>query len=100
MELNSDGSQVQITPKVVVAMVLPYSYGALDSSGAYYSVYGVVGSGQVDVFQDGTVTVGTWAKTSNASQITFTQANGQPLDLNAGQTWIEALAGSQDITYN
>jgi hypothetical protein len=100
MELNSNGSQVQITPKVVVAMVLPYSYGALDSSGAYYSVYGVIGSGQVDVFQDGTVTIGTWAKTSNNSQITFTQANGQPLDLNAGQTWVEALASSQDITYN
>ena len=100
MELSSIGAQVQITPKVVVAMILPYSYGALDSTGAYYSVYGVVGSGQVDVFQDGSVTIGTWAKTSNASPITFTLSNGQPLDLNAGQTWVEALGGSQDVTYN
>ncbi len=29
MELNKDGSQVQIAPSVVVAMVIPYSLGAL-----------------------------------------------------------------------
>ena len=99
MELNKDGSQTQIAPKVVVAMIVPYSIGALDSSGAYYSVYGVIGSGAVSVFQDGTVTTGTWSKTSNAAQIKFSDANGQPLLLNPGQTWIDAIAGSQDLSY-
>lgn len=99
MELNKDGSQTQITPKVVIAMVVPYSLGVLDSTGARYSVYGVVGSGAVSVFQDGTVTTGTWAKTSNATQITFTNASGKPLLLNPGQTWIESIAGSQDLSY-
>ncbi len=99
MDLSQNGTQVQVAPKVVVAMIVPYSLGALDSSGAYYSVYQVIGSGPVYIFQDGTVETGTWAKTSNTAQITFTAANGQALPLNPGQTWIEALASSQDLNY-
>lgn len=99
MELNKDGSTVQITPKVVIAMVVPEQNGALDSSGAYYADYAVIGSGQVTIFQDGTVETGTWTKTSNTSQITFTDAKGQPLGLNPGQTWIDALSTSSDLSY-
>lgn len=99
MELNKDGTQVQISPKVVVAMVIPYSLGPLDSTNANYSVYGVIGSGAVSVFQDGTVTTGTWTKASNSAQITFTNASGKPLLLNTGQTWIEAIASSSDLNY-
>lgn len=89
----------QLSPKVVIAMVVPWSQGILDASGAYYSVYSYIGSGQVDVFQDGTVTVGSWQKLSNSSQITFTNLKGQPIDLNAGQTWITAVSSANAITY-
>ncbi|HTB48883.1 MAG TPA: DUF3048 domain-containing protein [Verrucomicrobiae bacterium] len=89
----------QISPKVVVAMVIPETQGALDASGAYYSDYAVIGSGPVDVFQDGTVTTGTWTKSSNTSQITFATASGQPLKLNPGQTWLTAVSSSSDISY-
>lgn len=90
----------QISPKVVIAIVVPETQGALDASGAYYSDYSYLGSGQADVFQDGTVTIGTWQKTSNASQITFTDNNGNTIKLNAGQTWITAVANSPAISYN
>jgi len=90
----------QISPKVVIAIVVPESQGALDASGAYYSDYSFIGSGQVDVFQDGIVTVGTWQKTSNTSQITFTNSNGSPIKLNAGQTWITAVSESSAISYS
>ncbi|MGH7141932.1 MAG: DUF3048 domain-containing protein [Candidatus Saccharimonadales bacterium] len=100
MELNADGSQVQIAPKVVIGMVVPYSTSSLDSSGAYYSVYNVIGSGPVYIFQDGTVETGTWTKSSDASQITFTNSSGQTIGLDPGQTWISILASSQDLTYN
>jgi hypothetical protein len=90
----------QVSPTVVVAMVVPYSLGALDSSGAYYSNYAVIGSGPVDIFQDGSVITGTWTKKSNTSQITFTGANGQPIKLNPGQTWITAVSGANNISYS
>ncbi|HVV66544.1 MAG TPA: DUF3048 domain-containing protein [Candidatus Saccharimonadales bacterium] len=90
----------QITPAVVIAMVVPYSLGALDSSGAYYSNYGVVGSGPVYVFQDGGVITGTWAKKSNTDQITFTGADGQPIKLNPGQTWITAVSDTGKVSYS
>lgn len=99
MELHKDGTQVQIAPKVVIAMVVPRQNGALDSSGAYYSDYAAIGSGQVLVFQDGIVTTGTWSKSSNESQITFTDGNGKPLALNPGQTWIAATPLASNVSY-
>jgi hypothetical protein len=90
----------QISPTVVIAMVVPYSLGALDSSGAYYSNYGVIGSGPVDIFQDGTVLTGTWTKKGNTDQITFTDQSGQPIKLNPGKTWITAVSGADKISYS
>jgi len=80
-------------------MVVPWTDGALDSSNAYYTVYSDVGSGTADIFQDGVVYPGTWTKTSQNSQIQFTNAAGVPIKLNAGQTWITALGESSEIIY-
>lgn len=99
MELHKDGSQVQIAPKVVVAMVVPRQNGALDASGAYYSDYAAIGTGQIIVFQDGVVQTGTWSKASNTEQVKFTDANGQPLALNPGQTWIAATPLTGNVAY-
>jgi len=90
----------QISPKVVIAMVIPESNGALDSSGAYYSDYSYLGSGPVYVFQDGTVTTGTWTKSSNTSQVTFTDASGKTIKLNPGQTWLTAISATSKISYS
>ena len=93
-------TNTQISPKVVIAMVIPESNGALDSSGAYYSNYAVIGSGPVYVFQDGTVTIGQWAKSSNTSQLTFTDGAGQTLKLNPGQTWLTAVSAASKVGYS
>jgi hypothetical protein len=92
-------TNTQISPKVVIAIVVPLSQGALDSSNAYYSVYGVIGSGKAYIFQDGNVTPGTWTKSSNTSQIQFKDANGQTIALNPGQTWITAVSSSGQVSY-
>jgi hypothetical protein len=89
----------QIEPKVVVSMVVPWKDGALDSSEAYYTVYSDIGSGTAYIFQDGTVTKGTWTKSAKTSQIQFKTASGATLKLNAGQTWITAVGSTSDITY-
>lgn len=85
----------QISPKVVVALVMPYS---LQADG-YHSEYGTIGSGQVFVFQDGVVATGTWTKTANNAQFTFADAAGKPLKLSPGQTWLTAVSAANKVTY-
>lgn len=88
-------TNTQLSPKVVIALVLPYS---LESDG-YHSSYNTLGSGPAFVFQDGIVTTGVWNKADNASQFTFTDSGGAPLPLNAGQTWLSAIDGSDKVSY-
>jgi len=99
MVVDQNGVQKQITPKVVIAMVVSLGQGALDASNAYYSDYTTVGSGQAFVFQDGDVTLGTWAKTANSAQISFTDSSGNVLKLNAGKTWITAVSDAGSVSY-
>jgi hypothetical protein len=88
-------SKEQIAPKVVVAMVVPYSIHA----DGIHSVYQTIGSGTAYVFQDGTISEVTWTKTSGKSQITFKDAAGKALSFNAGQTWITATGLNTNVTY-
>lgn len=94
-ELTKDGKLVNITPKVLVALVIPYS---LEPDG-YHSDYQVIGSGKAFVFQDGTIQTGTWTKASRTAPLILTDAKGQAIALNPGQTWISALASASDVTY-
>jgi hypothetical protein len=88
-------SKEQISPKVVVAMVVPYSI----HSDGIHSVYQTIGSGTAYIFQDGVLTEATWEKTSSKSQITFKDAAGKPVQLNAGQTWITATGLNTNVSY-
>jgi hypothetical protein len=89
-------TNTQISPKVVIALVMPYS---LEADG-YHSDYTTIGSGPVYVFQDGLVTTGQWSKSSSTTQFVFTNSTGQPLKLNPGQTWLTALSTSANVTYS
>lgn len=88
-------TNAQISPKVVVAMIIPYS---LEADG-YHSVYATIGSGPVYIFQDGLVTTGVWSKASNTAQITFKTASGKTIPLDPGQTWLTALGSTSDVSY-
>ena len=89
-------SQVQISPKVVIALVMAYQ---LESDG-YHSDYTTLGSGQAFIFQDGGVTIGSWNKADNASPLSFLDSAGKPLALNAGQTWLSAVRAASNVTFN
>ncbi len=95
MVVDQTGAQTQITPRVVVAMIMPNS---LESDGLH-NQYGTVGSGTAYVFQDGTVTIGNWNKSANNAQIAFTTSSGQPLYLDDGTTWLTALGSKSDVSY-
>jgi hypothetical protein len=86
----------QINPKVVVALVTNKAY---DPDG-YHTDYTTTGSGKVFVFQDGIVSEGTWSKTDRKAPIVLTDANGLPLKLNAGQTWVTLVASANDVRFS
>lgn len=102
IELVNPGDKTgpQLHPKVVIALVMGLSNGALDASGAYYSEYQDTGSGQLYVFQDGGVTQGTWSKPDTSSQFSFTDSNGSPIKLDAGQTWVTLVSLASQVTYS
>jgi hypothetical protein len=75
----------QLSPKVVVALVMGYSQKGI------YSVYQTTGSGTMFVFQDGVVHQGTWKKAGEKEQFEFVDAAGKTLALNPGQTWISIV---------
>ena len=95
MDVDQAGNETQVTPKVVIALVMQQG---LEADGLH-TIYGIIGSGQAYIFEDGIVTVGTWQKTSNTAQITFTDTNSQTIALDAGQTWITIVGSSSDISY-
>lgn len=91
--LDANGS-VQISPKVVVGLVMPY---AIQADGKH-SDYGTIGSGQAYIFQDGTVTIGQWNKPDSKTNMSFTTTDGKPLALNPGQTWLTAVTDASKIS--
>lgn len=89
-------TNTQISPKVVIALVMPYS---LEADG-YHSDYNTIGSGPVYVFEDGGITIGQWSKPTSSSQFTFTDSAGKAIKLNPGQTWLTAISDTGKISYS
>jgi hypothetical protein len=69
------------------------------ASDGQHTDYTTTGSGHMYVFQDGLVTEGTWSKADRKAQFIFTDATGQPLKLNPGQTWISLVDATGDVTF-
>lgn len=88
-------SNAQISPKVVVALVMEKGY---DPDG-YHTDYKTTGSGKAYVFQDGIVSEATWSKKDRQSSLILTDKNGFPLKLNAGQTWFSLVSSPSDVNY-
>lgn len=92
-----DREDGQLNPKVVIAIKVDMSLVLEDG---YRESIVTSGTGQAYIFQNGTVTEATWSKPDRGSQISFNSADGQPIKLNRGQTWIEAVPnGSGAVTW-
>lgn len=74
---HKDREKGQITPKAVVVMNI--------------NGKSAIGSGKVTIFQNGTVTKGTWHKKNRTSQLSFRDAEDKEIELVRGQTWISAI---------
>lgn len=88
-------SGAQLSPKVVVALIVPYSI----HPNRIHSIYGTVGTGKAFIFQNGTVTEATWNKPKSAAPLSLNGADGQGIPLNPGQTWITALSGTDRVSF-
>jgi hypothetical protein len=93
MVTDAFGTQVQLAPKVVVALVMPQGLNGK------YTTYQTLGTGKTYIFQDGVVTEGTWKKGANNEQFTFTGAAGKTIALNPGPTWFTVVGDAAKVTY-
>ncbi|HAC56617.1 TPA: DUF3048 domain-containing protein [Candidatus Saccharibacteria bacterium] len=91
-EAHNDREAGQITPKVVVAIQVSMTRQLEDG---YREQIRTTGSGKAWLFQDGTVTEATWQRPDVKSQLVLVGADGKPLKLNRGQTWITALSNQK-----
>lgn len=99
--LRSEGGQPhidqdtgkQLSPNVVVALVMPHSYSGI------YSVYQSRGTGTAYVFQDGVATEVTWSKSERGKQLSFKDSLDKPFNLNPGQTWLTLVNSATDVAY-
>ncbi len=93
---HTDREGGQLSPKVVIAMKVPMSLGFEDG---YREQITTTGSGTVYIFQNGTVTEGTWSKQDAKSKLEFKTADGKEISLIRGQTWITALSQARSVSW-
>lgn len=91
-EPHLDREAGQIVPKVVIAIQVTMTRQLEDG---YRENIITTGTGRAFVFQDGTITEGTWHRADAKNQLSFTDQTGKPIALNRGQTWITALPNSK-----
>jgi len=79
---------VQIAPTNVVVQFTQY---ANEGEGQ------TVGQGDVWVFSDGVVRKGTWVRPDRTKPAKYVDANGQPILLRPGRTWVELLPADAPV---
>lgn len=95
-KVHTDRESGPITPRVVIVMQSPVTQVFEDG---YREQYQTIGSGKVNVFQNGTVQPGTWSKASKKDQIVFKDSAGKDIKLARGQTWITVVDPSKALTW-
>lgn len=92
---HTDREKGQISPKVVVALKTAIS---VQPDGSHMSIT-TAGSGQAYIFQNGTVTEGTWSKENAKGQLFIKDKDGKEIKLVRGQTWITTVANDRNISW-
>ena len=89
------GTHVRESPKNVVVMFVNYVNGI----GTLASYGDLQGHGAATIFTDGRIINGTWSRGSSKSDVvTYQRANGKPIALTPGQTWVELLDAGVALT--
>jgi len=94
--VDAQGERV-VAANVVIAEVRQVATGSVDTAGATVFEQQFLGSGRGWVLTDGHVVEVTWTKPSLRSVATWTTADGVPVALTPGITWVE-LAPAEKTT--
>ena len=92
---RNSGQQIMV--KNVVVEFVPTSYSTQEDGKPETNI-ALIGSGQALVFEDGGKTDATWKKTSDTSQTQLIDGNGQPIQFNRGNSWIEVVPSGNIVT--
>ena len=87
-------SGAQVAPNNVVVVSVAYAGGV----GVIGAEAQLVGNGTVQVFTNGRVITGTWSRPDKATPMKLVDANGKPIQLTPGNTWVELPDTSYAIT--
>jgi Protein of unknown function (DUF3048) N-terminal domain/Protein of unknown function (DUF3048) C-terminal domain len=90
---TTDPDEAQVSAQNVVILTTEYGRSAADSRSPEAIT---VGSGEARVLQDGVLVRGTWERADAADGWTLKAADGSPILLAPGRTWIE-LARAGDV---
>ena len=91
------GRKAFVAPKNVIVMSM--SFGPLnDGSKKHRLEAQFIGSGRAWISTNGKTIKGTWRKTSMKSPTRFLDANGDPVTLTVGQTFIQVMPKGSKIT--
>lgn len=65
-----------------------------------HMMYKLVGTGDVLIFQDGNVIKGKWSNSSVEERDIYTDLEGNQLELNRGQIWVQIVPLGKNISYS
>lgn len=94
-----DGTRIEAA-NVVVLEVEVRDSGLLDAAGSPVPETILEGSGSLHLFADGQMVEGEWSKLGDADPFVLTDADGEPLVLAPGRTWVELLPVSGSLTWD
>jgi hypothetical protein len=63
--------------------------------GYYTEYYELAGEGSADIYTDGGVIHATWKHPNRDLPVVYYDANGNPIDLNTGLTWVHVIGSDQ-----
>ncbi len=96
MDLDNN---TQLVPKVVIVQFEKESNANDGYPGNVHLLYQTTGFGKALIFQDGTVTEGTWNKTSRLGRSKYLDSKGKEIEFNKGQIWIQTVPVGSKVSY-
>ena len=92
----SNGEQMS-TPNVVIQMVKIKLTGITDVNGVHSPEVVATGSGAAYILRNGSVIKGTWSRPSLSDLTVFEDAQGNPVPLTPGKTWVELVPSTVHV---
>lgn len=95
---SASGDQIAVS-NVVVIWARQFDTGRRDRAGSVVPDYDVTGEGDAVIFRDGAAHVGTWERGTTDRFFRFFDAEGAPLTLDVGATWIQVVPIGRSVSW-